>query len=351
MTIHELIRQRILILDGAMGTMIQRYHLTEDDFRGQRFKDITSMLKGNYDVLNITHSDIVEEIHDKYLAASADLISTNTFNSQAVSQAGYQLENFAHEMALEGARSARRAADRYSTPTHPRFVCGSVGPTNKICSISPNVNNPVLRKHLYDELFKAYTEQMDALIAGGTDTFLIETIIDTLNAKAAIVAAMQSMERAGKTLPIMLSVTINNLTGNMPSGQTLEAFLADISPYPIFSIGLNCSFGAKQMKPYLKELAHKAPYYISVYPNAGIPNSMGFYNETAETTGADIQEFIDEGIVNIVGGCCGTDETFIAEYARRAKGKRPPLMPLRNDYSANAPTAMPLSIDNAMKRG
>ena len=330
MTLEELIQQKVLILDGAMGTMIQQYGLTEQDFRGERFVDIEGMMKGNNDMLNLTRPDVILDIHRKYLAVGADMIETNTFSSQRISEADYHLENFCYEMALAGARLARQAADEFSTPGKPRFVAGSVGPTNKTCSMSPDVSNPAARDLTYDELLAAYEEQMRALIEGGVDALLIETIFDTLNAKAAIDAATRSMQQLGRELPIMLSVTVSDLGGRTLSGQTLDAFLASISTYPIFSVGLNCSFGAAQMKPYLKELAQKAPYYISAYPNAGLPNSLGLYDETPDSMAPQIAEFIDEGLVNIIGGCCGTTEAFIARYVPLAEGKKPhqPVAPL-----------------------
>ena len=321
--LNDIIKDRILILDGAMGTKIQTYGLTEEDFRGERFFDIPGQLKGNNDILSITRSDVIKDIHRKYLEAGADIIATNTFSSQRISQADYHLEETAREMALAGAIIARQEADKYSTPEKPRFVAGSVGPTNKTCSMSPDVSNPAARELTYDELLYAYQEQMDALIEGGVDALLIETIFDTLNAKVAIDAAMQVMERRGTQLPIMLSVTVSDLAGRTLSGQTLDAFLASIQSYPIFSIGLNCSFGATQMKPFLRELARHAPYYISAYPNAGLPNSMGLYDETAETMAPKMGELVDEGLVNIIGGCCGTDETFIAAYQPLVEGKTP----------------------------
>ena len=235
------------MLDGAMGTMIQQYGLTEEDFRGQRFRDTAGMMKGNNDVLNITRPDVIEDIHRKYLEAGADIITTNTFSSQRISEADYNLENVCREMALEGARIARRAADAYSTEERPRFVAGSVGPTNRTCSMSPDVSDPAARDLTYDDLFDAYAEQMDALIEGGVDALLIETIFDTLNSKAAVDAAMEAMRRRGVELPVMLSVTVSDLAGRTLSGQTLDAFLASMSTYPIFSVGLNCSFGARQM--------------------------------------------------------------------------------------------------------
>ena len=304
--IENLIKEKILVLDGAMGTMIQKYGL-----------------KGNNDAFNLTRPDVVLDIHKKYLEAGADIITTNTFSSQRISQEDYNMQDKCREMALAGAQLARKAADAFSTEEKPRFVAGSVGPTNKTCSMSSDVSNPAERDITYDELFDAYCEQIGALIEGGVDTILIETIFDTLNAKAAIDAALSEMNRQGRQLPIMLSVTISDLAGRTLSGQTLDAFLASVSSYPIFSVGLNCSFGAAQMKPYLKDLSRKAPYYISAYPNAGLPNSMGLYDETVESMSPQIKEFIDEGLVNIIGGCCGTDEKFIASYAQMAEGKTP----------------------------
>ena len=331
MTIQELAKQKILILDGAMGTMIQEYGLSEDDFRNDSIAHIEGQIKGNNDVLNITRPDIIFDIHRRYLEAGADLIETNTFSSQRISQADYHLEDLSFEMAFEGARIARQAADKYSTPDKPRFVLGSVGPTNKTCSMSPDVSDPSARDLDYDCLYAAYYEQIEALIKGGVDAILIETIFDTLNAKVAIDAGLHVMEDLSKQVIIMLSVTISDLAGRTLSGQTLDAFLASISSYPIFSVGLNCSFGASQMKPYLKELASKAPYYISAYPNAGLPNSMGEYDETAESMSPQVAEFIDEGLVNIIGGCCGTTDEFIKSFASLAEGRKPHVIVPRDE--------------------
>ena len=331
MTIQELARQKILILDGAMGTMIQEYGLSEDDFRNDSIAHIEGQIKGNNDVLNITRPDIIFDIHRRYLEAGADLIETNTFSSQRISQADYHLEDLSFEMAFEGARIARQAADKYSTPDKPRFVLGSVGPTNKTCSMSPDVSDPSARDLDYDSLYAAYYEQIEALIKGGVDAILIETIFDTLNAKVAIDAGLHVMEDLSKQVIIMLSVTISDLAGRTLSGQTLDAFLASISSYPIFSVGLNCSFGASQMKPYLKELASKAPYYISAYPNAGLPNSMGEYDETAESMSPQVAEFINEGLVNIIGGCCGTTDEFIKSFASLAEGRKPHVLVPRDE--------------------
>ena len=321
--IQDEITKRVLILDGAMGTVIQEYGLNEQDFRGDRFQDIPGQMKGNNDVLNLTRPDVIQDIFERYLKAGADIISTNTFNAQRISQADYHLQAYAKEMNLASARMAREVADKYSTPEKPRFVAGSVGPTNKTCSMSPDVSDPARRELTYNELYEAYLEQMEGLIEGGVDTILIETIFDSLNAKVAIDAAVHAREKAGREVPIMLSVTISDAAGRTLSGQTLEAFLASVSSFPIFSIGLNCSFGARQMKPYLKELARRAPYYISAHPNAGLPNSLGLYDETPETMAPQIAEFINEGLVNIVGGCCGTTPAFIEKYVPLAVGKQP----------------------------
>ena len=311
------------MLDGAMGTMIQSYGLTEDDFRGQRFADSNVEMKGNNDMLNITRPDVILDIHRRYLRAGADIISTNTFSSQRISEADYQLEDVSREMAYEGARLARQAADEFSTPARPRFVAGSVGPTNKTCSMSPDVSNPALRELTYDQLFAAYSEQIEALVDGGVDVLLIETIFDTLNAKVAVDAATDVIRRLDRDVPIMMSVTVSDLAGRTLSGQTLDAFLASISTYNIFSVGLNCSFGARQMKPFLAHLARKAPYYVSCHPNAGLPNSLGLYDETADSMAPQIAEYVNEGLVNIIGGCCGTTDEFIACYVPIVEGVKP----------------------------
>ena len=331
--IRELVKERILVLDGAMGTLIQKYGLQEADFWNESVHQVVEsgerpaarqlQMKGNNDVLSLTRPDVILDIHRRYLKAGADIITTNTFSSQRISQADYHLEGLSRQLALEGARLARRAADEYTTEQKPRLVAGSIGPTNKTCSMSPDVSNPARRDLTYDELFDAYAEQADALVEGGVDTLLIETIFDSLNSKCAIDAAMSVMRRHNVELPIMLSVTISDLAGRTLSGQTLDAYLATVSSYPIFSIGLNCSFGARQMRPFLKELASRAPYYITCYPNAGLPNSMGLYDETAETMAPQVGELMDEGLVNIVGGCCGTDDEFIERFARLAAGKQP----------------------------
>lgn len=334
MTLREAIKDRILILDGAMGTMIQSYGLEEKDFRGERFADIDWQMKGNNDILCLTRPDVIKDIHRKYLEVGADLITTCTFSSQRISMADYNVQDCSREMNLAGARIAREIADEFTkkNPAKPRFVLGDVGPTNKTLSISPDVNNPALRALTYDELVDAYVEQMEALIEGGVDALLIETIFDSLNAKAAIYAAEIAMDKQSKRIPLMLSVTVSDTAGRTLSGQTLEAFLASVQHAEIFSIGLNCSFGARQLKPFLKNLAEKAPYYISAHPNAGLPNSMGLYDETPKMMAEQIKEYVDEGLVNIIGGCCGTTEKFIAEYSALIEGKTPhvPAEPAKN---------------------
>ncbi len=319
-TLEDLAKKRILILDGAMGTMI-------GEMTGKT---------GNSDELNLTNPDLIKEIHRRYLKAGADIITTNTFSAQRVSQSDYHLEEKAREIALQGARIARQCADEYASSDKPRFVAGSIGPTNKTCSMSPDVSNPALRDLTYDELWDAYYEEADALIEGGVDALLIETVFDTLNAKVAIDASMQAMEKYGKKLPLMLSITVSDLAGRTLSGQTLDAVLASVSTYPIFSIGLNCSFGAKQMLPFLRQLARKAPYYVSAYPNAGLPNAMGLYDETAESMAPQMGQMVEEGLVNIIGGCCGTDDRFIEKYQSLVEGKVP-------RKPASKPTTMWLS--------
>ena len=323
--LEDLAKQRILILDGAMGTMI-----------GEKVGKV-----GNSDELNLTRPDVIADIHRQYLEAGADIITTNTFSAQRISQADYHMEEQARQMALAGARIARQCADDYSSPDKPRFVAGSIGPTNKTCSMSPDVSNPALRELDYDTLYAAYYEEADALIEGGVDALLIETIFDTLNAKVAIDASLHAMQERGREVLLMVSMTVSDLAGRTLSGQTLDAFLASMSPYPLFSVGLNCSFGATQMIPYLRQLARKAPYYISAYPNAGLPNALGLYDETAESMAPKMGEMVDEGLVNIIGGCCGTTPAFIARYVPLVAGKAP-------RRPAARPTHLQLSGLNAL---
>ena len=334
-TINELVRQRILILDGAMGTMIQQCGLTEDDFRGERFAHLPGQMKGNNDLLCLTRPDIIADIHRKYLTAGADIIETNSFNATRISMADYHVQEYVREINLEAARIARRVADEFTalTPHKPRFVAGSVGPTNKTCSMSPDVNNPAFRSLTFDQLADAYCEQMEALLEGGVDALLIETIFDTLNAKAAIYAAEETMRRTGRQVPLMLSVTVSNTDGRTLSGQTLEAFLASVQHAPLFSVGLNCSFGARQLKACLQQLAACAPYYISAYPNAGLPNSLGQYDQTPDDMAREVAEYISEGLVNIIGGCCGTTPPDIGHDGA-----------LREGTNTHQPTPRPESL-------
>ena len=337
-TISQVVSERILILDGAMGTMIQQYNLKEEDFRGERFAHIPGQLKGNNDLLCLTRPDVIQDIHRKYLEAGADIIETNTFSSTTVSMADYHVEEYVREMNLAAVKLARDLADEYTAknPDKPRFVAGSVGPTNKTCSMSPDVNNPAYRALSYDELAASYQQQMEAMLEGGVDAILIETIFDTLNAKAAIFAAEQAMKMTGIEVPIMLSVTVSDIGGRTLSGQTLDAFLASVQHANIFSVGLNCSFGARQLKPFLEQLASRAPYYISAYPNAGLPNSLGKYDQTPADMAHEVREYIEEGLINIIGGCCGTTDAYIAEYPALVEGAKP-------HVPASAPDCMWLS--------
>lgn len=314
--IKEILSRRILILDGAMGTMIQRYKLTEADFRGERFGNSSVLLKGNNDLLSLTQPEVIRQIHREYLAAGADIIETNTFNATSISQQDYGMEPFAAEMNRAAVQLAREAADAFTrmTPDKPRFVAGSIGPTNKTASMSPRVEEPMYRAVMFDDFKASYKEQITALVAGGADLLLIETIFDTLNAKAAIFAAEEVAAESGMQTPLILSATLSDKAGRTLSGQTLRAFVASVAHARPLAVGLNCSFGAEDMKPYLKELGRIAPFYISAYPNAGLPNQLGAYDETPEKMAMQIKEFIDEGMVNIIGGCCGTTPAHIAAY-------------------------------------
>jgi 5-methyltetrahydrofolate--homocysteine methyltransferase len=318
-------KQRILILDGAMGTMIQRYKLDEAGYRGARFKDHTHDVKGDNDLLVLSQPKIISEIHNAYLEAGADIIETNTFNSQAISQADYGLEEIAKEMNVAAARLAREAADAWTkkTPDKPRFVAGAIGPTNRTASISPDVNNPGFRNVSFDALVEAYATQTRGLIEGGVDTILIETVFDTLNAKAAGFAVEQVFDEMGVELPIMISGTITDLSGRNLSGQTPEAFWYSMQHLEPFSIGLNCSFGAEQLRPSVADIAAAADTLVSVYPNAGLPNEMGGYDESPEYMAGLLEEWAKDGLVNIIGGCCGTTPDHIRAIAA-AVSKYPP---------------------------
>ncbi|HWP46200.1 MAG TPA: methionine synthase [Candidatus Limnocylindrales bacterium] len=328
--LHQLLSERILILDGAMGTMIQRYRLGEADYRGERFKDHPRDLKGDNDLLVLTRPDIIEGIHQAYLEAGSDLIETNTFNANAVSQADYGLESLVYEINVQAARLAKKAAAEWSTrtPNKPRFVAGSIGPTNRTLSISPDVNNPAFRALTFDKLREAYAEQVRGLMDGGVDLLLIETIFDTLNAKAAIVAIQEVFEEKGVKLPIMISVTITDRSGRTLSGQTIDAFWISIAHAEPFSVGINCALGARDMRPYVAELSAISPVYISCYPNAGLPNAFGEYEEQPETTAQFLQEFASSGFVNILGGCCGTTPDHIRAIARAVEGIKPRKVPV-----------------------
>ena len=321
-TIRELLKERVLVLDGAMGTMIQKYNLTETDYRGERFKDFSSDLKGNNDLLCLTKPEVIREIHEAFLDAGADIIETNSFNSTSISLADYQMENLVRELNLAAAHIAREAADKFSmlTPDKPRFVAGALGPTNKTASMSPDVNDPGYRAIRFDNLKNAYSEQVEALLDGDVDLLLVETIFDTLNAKAALFAIEESLEKRGlHNFPVMVSGTIADASGRTLSGQTLEAFLNSLRHIDLLSIGLNCSMGAKDMRPYLEELSEKAPFYISAYPNAGLPNQFGEYDETPAQMSVQIQDFLDNRFVNIIGGCCGTTPDHIRAFAKAAE--------------------------------
>ncbi len=322
MTLKDSLKERILVLDGAMGTMIQQYSLAEEDFRGERFSAHPVQLKGNNDLLVLTRPDVIEEIHCKYLNGGADIIETCTFNANRISQADYGCAHLCREINLAAARIARRAAISYSG-IKPRYVVGSVGPTSRTCSMSPDVENPALRNLTFDTLVDAYTEQMQALIEGGVDALLCETIFDTLNAKAAVYAADEAMKLAGREVPVMLSFTIADSSGRILSGQSIEAFVASVMSRKILSIGLNCSFGAEQMKPFIKRISDIAPCYVSAYPNAGLPNELGAYDQTAYEMAMLMKEYMDEGLVNIVGGCCGTTNEHISHIALLAAERQP----------------------------
>jgi 5-methyltetrahydrofolate--homocysteine methyltransferase len=330
--IQDCLKDRILIIDGAMGTMIQRHKLEEADYRGDRFKDWHTDVKGNNDLLSITQPQIIEDIHKQYLEAGADIIETNTFSSTSIAQADYDMQALAYELNVASAQCARKAADEYTAkdPAKPRFVAGAIGPLNKTLSLSPDVNNPGFRAVTFDEVAAAYTEQIKGLVDGGVDILLIETIFDTLNAKAAIYAALNffkhqsSIQSSGKiegawALPIMISGTITDASGRTLSGQTLEAFYTSVMHANPLSIGLNCALGASEMRPHIEELSQIAACYTSAYPNAGLPNAFGEYDEQPHETAHIIEEWAKEGFVNIVGGCCGTTPDHIKHIAEQVK--------------------------------
>ncbi|MBB4210010.1 5-methyltetrahydrofolate--homocysteine methyltransferase [Rhodothalassium salexigens DSM 2132] len=331
--LQALCAERILILDGAMGTMIQQYGLGEADYRGQQFKDHSDDVKGNNDLLNVTQPKIIREIHEAFLDAGSDIIETNTFSGTTIAQADYALEDAVDAINLDGARLARQAADAYTekTPDKPRFVAGAIGPTNRTLSVSPDVNRPGYREVTFDEVRDAYKQQVRKLVEGGVDLLLVETIFDTLNAKAALVAIAEVAEETGEDRPVMISGTVTDLSGRNLSGQTMEAFLHSVEHSQPFSIGLNCSFGAEELRPHIAMLAERAPCLVSAYPNAGLPNEMGEYDETPEKTAGFLKEWVDQGLVNILGGCCGTTPDHIRAIAEVAAKGSPRARPDRGD--------------------
>src|SRR5688572_6686391 len=344
-TLNRLLTQRILVLDGAMGTMVQRRRLSEADFRGQRFASHPRDLKGNNDVLVLTRPDVITDIHAEYCAAGADIIETNTFSSTAVSQADYGLEAIAYELNVAAAKLARRVADEWTakTPGKPRFVAGSIGPTTKTLSISPDVNNPAFRAITFDEMRDAFKDQARGLIDGGCDVLMVHTQSDTLNAKAALVAIDEVFEEIGRRLPLMVSATLTDRSGRTLSGQTLDAFYLSIEHCKPFSVGLNCALGAREMRPYLAELARAVEGYISCYPNAGLPNAFGQYDEKPEETAALVQEFAESGFVNIIGGCCGTTPDHIRAIAAAVKDLPPRDATVSSQLSASGSQLSPVS--------
>lgn len=325
MSIETILRDRILVLDGAMGTMIQRHKLEEEDFRKGWFENHDKPLKGNNDLLSLTRPEIIKDIHRKYFEAGADIAETNTFSGTWIAQADYGLEKFVYDINFQSAKIAKEVADEFTAlnPDKPRFVAGSIGPTNRTASISPDVNDPGFRGITFDELVNAYKEQVNALMDGGVDLLLVETVFDTLNAKAALFAIDEVYNERNTKLPIMVSGTITDQSGRTLTGQTTEAFLISVSHMPLLTIGLNCALGASMMRPYLQVLDQKAPFGVSAHPNAGLPNEFGKYDETPELMAVQIKEFLDEGLVNIIGGCCGTTPDHIKAIADMAKDYKP----------------------------
>ena len=323
--IEEVIKERILVLDGAMGTMIQQYDLQEEDFRRGWFENHESSLKGNNDLLSLTRPDIIEAIHRAYFDAGADIVETNTFSGTSIAQADYGLEKYVYDINVHSAQIAKKVADYFSNidPSKPRFVAGSIGPTNRTASISPDVNDPGFRNTNFDQLVVAYKEQVKGLIEGGVDVLLVETVFDTLNAKAALYAIEEAFTELNVKVPVMISGTITDASGRTLTGQTTEAFLISISHFPLLSVGLNCALGAKDMQPYLKTLASKSSFYVSAHPNAGLPNEFGAYDETPSMMCEQLEKFLKEGLINIIGGCCGTTPEHIRAIADLASSYKP----------------------------
>ena len=323
--IQQAIKNRILVLDGAMGTMLQRYNFSEEDFRGERFKDFPHSLKGNNDLLSLTQPQAIKAVHAAYYQAGADIVETNTFSGTTIGMADYHLEDIVYELNFQSAKLAREVADEFTTqnPDKPRFVAGSIGPTNRTASMSPDVNDPGYRAVTFDDLRIAYKQQVEALLDGGVDLLLVETIFDTLNAKAALFAIEEVKDERNIDIPIMVSGTITDASGRTLSGQTVEAFLVSVSHIPLLSVGFNCALGADLLKPYLQTLAHNTSFNISAHPNAGLPNAFGEYDETPEQMQAFIKEYLDDNLINIIGGCCGTTPEHIKLIADIAKDYKP----------------------------
>ncbi|WP_419868916.1 homocysteine S-methyltransferase family protein [Chryseobacterium sp. CT-SW4] len=323
--LYKALSERILILDGAMGTMLQRYKFEEEDYRGERFKDYPYLVKGNNDLLSLTQPHAIEAVHRKYLEAGADIIETNTFSGTTIAMADYHMEDLVYELNYESAKIARKVCDEFTAkdPEKPRFVAGSIGPTNKTASLSPDVNDPGYRAITFNELKIAYRQQAEALLDGGSDILLVETIFDTLNAKAALFAIDEIQEERGIEIPVMVSGTITDASGRTLSGQTAEAFLISISHLNLLSVGFNCALGANQLTPYLETLAHNSDFHISAYPNAGLPNAFGQYDESPEHMAGQIKEYVEKKLINIIGGCCGTTPEHIKAIAELVKDYEP----------------------------
>lgn len=326
--IKQEIQKRILVLDGAMGTMLQRYKFTEEDFRGERFKDYPTPLKGNNDLLSLTQPEAIAEVHRLYFEAGADIVETNTFSGTSIAMADYNMEDLVYELNFESAKIARKVADQFTkeNPEKPRFVAGSIGPTNKTASLSPDVNRPEFRAITFDDLRIAYKQQIEALIDGGVDVLLVETIFDTLNAKAALFAIEEVKEERNIDIPIMVSGTITDASGRTLSGQTVEAFLTSISHVPLLSVGFNCALGAEQLQPYLQRLSNETEFYTSAHPNAGLPNAFGEYDQSPKEMQVLIENYLKDGLINIIGGCCGTNPEHIKAIAEVAKNYKPRLV-------------------------
>lgn len=327
--IFKILQHRILVLDGAMGTMLQRYNFTEDDFRGSRFKDFKHPLKGNNDLLSLTQPEAIADVHRKYFEAGADIVETNTFSGTTIGMADYHMEDLVYELNFESAKIAKQVAEEFTkaNPERPRFVAGSIGPTNRTASLSPDVNRPEYRAVTFDELRIAYKQQVEALIDGGSDILLVETIFDTLNAKAALFAIQEVKEERNIDIPVMVSGTITDASGRTLSGQTVEAFLISISHIPLLSVGFNCALGADQLQPYLKRLSHETDFYTSAHPNAGLPNAFGEYDQTAKQMQQLIENYLKDDLINIIGGCCGTTPEHIKAIAEVAANYKPRVIP------------------------